>query len=1048
MLRQLCILVVALMLIYGITLSQDEVTVDTRTFGAIEARDIGPAVMSGRVASIDAVGSDRRIIYVGAASGGLWKSVNGGTSFKPIFDKYNQSIGTITIDQVRPDTVWVGTGETWVRNSVSVGDGVYKTTDGGENWEYLGLPNSERISKIVINPSEPNNVFVGVLGKLWSDSDERGVYMTNDGGKTWNKILYVNAKTGCADLAIDPQNPKIIYAAMWEFRRLPYSFKSGGPGSCLYKSEDGGKNWNKIIKEFPAGELGRIAIAVAPSKSGIIYAAVEAEKGGFYRSTDYGSSWNLMSTNPVLIQRPFYFALLAVDPKDYNRIYKPGFSLAYSEDSGKSWSSTGDGVHSDFHAIWIAPNDPNYILLGTDGGVYASQDRGATWNFFLNLPLSQFYHVSYDMEWPYNVYGGLQDNGSWMGPSQSPGGIENKDWKNVGFGDGFYAFPDPTDKDIVYSQWQGGNIVRFHKSLSQPKIIKAFPQKGEPDYRWNWNTPFVVGAKSKALYVGSQFLLKSTDKGESWKKISPDLTTNNPAKQKQNETGGLTLDNSTAENHCTIYSISESPVDDKIIWAGTDDGNIQVTKDGGKIWKNVVKNIPGLPPETWCTCVSAGNFAAGTAYATFSGYQTGDTNHYVYKTDDYGQTWISLAGEGIRGFARVVRQDIVNPELLFLGTEFGLYVSIDGGKHWAQFTGNLPGVPVYDIAIHPREGDLILATHGRGIMIIDDISPFRAITQQALNSDLYIFPSRPLQIKIPRSEQTFPGGQEYVGSNPTSAATITYYLKKRHVIGDLNVEVFGPDGKLLTKMPGGKYKGLNRVKWFMRMKPPKVAPSPTLAGQALFGPMVPEGTYTFKITKGDKIYDGSFNLIPDQSEPYSKEDRVLQNKIMMKLYNLQADLAYTAEAVDDLRKQIDDRRTKIDSTTNLGKILSKLSKRLDSLHNSLMVKYIGAGLTSEEKLRERVVDLYGAVSNYGGPPTRSQIDLAGKLESEIKYVDAYFNNITENEISGINNKLQSAKVELLKKMTREEFEKKEETGGTGGGLLRNMLHFPGILGYH
>jgi photosystem II stability/assembly factor-like uncharacterized protein len=1046
MLRKFYISFLMIVMIYGVLWSQGEITIDSRTFGAIEARDIGPAVMSGRVSSIDAVNNDRRIIYIGAASGGLWKSVNGGTSFKPIFDKYNQSIGNIAIDQAHPDTVWVGTGEPWVRNSVSVGDGIYKTTDGGDNWEFLGLPNSERISKIVINPSDPSNVFVGVLGKLWSDSDERGVYVTKDGGKTWNKVLYVNEKTGCADIAIDPQNPKIIYAAMWEFRRLPYFFKSGGPGSSLYKSEDGGKTWNKITKGFPDGELGRIAIAIAPSKTNIVYVTVEAEKGGFYRSSDYGNNWTLMSTNPVLVQRPFYFSLLAVDPKDYNRIYRPGFALAYSEDSGKSWSSTGDGVHSDYHAIWIAPNEPNYILLGTDGGVYASQDRGATWNFFLNLPLSQFYHISYDMERPYNVYGGLQDNGSWMGPSQSPGGIENKDWKNVGFGDGFYAFPDPTDKDIVYSQWQGGNIARFHKSLFQSKMIKAFPHKGEPDYRWNWNTPFIVGAKSKALFVGSQFLLKSTDKGESWKRISPDLTTNNLAKEKQNESGGLTLDNSTAENHCTIFSISESPIDDKVIWAGTDDGNLQVTKDGGKTWKNVVKNIPGLPPETWCMCISAGNFSAATAFAAFSGHQTGDTNHYVFGTTDYGQTWRSISGNGMRGFARVIRQDLVKPDLLFLGTEFGLYISIDSGKHWAQFTGNLPSVPVFDIAIHPREGDLILATHGRGVMIIDDISPFRAITPDALNSDLYIFPSRPLQIKIPRGEQTFPGGQEYVGSNPTSSATITYYMKKRHVLGDLNVEVFGPDGKLLTKMPGGNYKGLNRVKWAMRMKPPKVAPSPSLAGQALFGPMVPEGTYTFKITKGDKVYNGSFKLIPDQSEPYSKADRDLQYKTMMKLYNMQADLAYTAETVDDLRKQIDDRSTKLDSMTSLGKTLRELSHRLDSLHNSMMVKYVGAGLTSEERLRERVVGLYGNVSNYGGAPTRSQIDLTGKLESEIKDVDVYFKNITDKEISTINSQLQSVKVEPLKKMTREEFDKKEESGGSAGKPLWHILRFPLILG--
>ena len=1044
MLREIYILSAILIIALSTLWSQEELIIDSKTFGAIEARDIGPAVMSGRVATLDVVNNDRCIIYVGAASGGVWKSINGGISFKPIFDKYTQSIGNIAIDQAHPDTVWVGTGEPWVRNSVSVGNGVFKTTDGGENWTYAGLPNSERISKIVINSSNPDIVYVGVLGKLWSDSDERGVYMTMDGGQTWEKILYINEKTGCADLAIDPQNPNVIYAAMWEFRRLPYFFKSGGPGSSLYKTEDGGKTWSKITNGFPEGELGRIAIAVAPSKPNIIYTTVEAKNGGIFRSTDYGNNWTLMSTNPVVLQRPFYFSLLAVDPKDCNRVYRPGFSLAYSEDSGKSWNSTGEGVHSDYHAIWIDPKDPSYILVGTDGGVYESLDRGGTWAFFLNLPLSQFYHVSYDMERPYNVYGGLQDNGSWMGPSESPGGIENKDWDNVGFGDGFYAFPDPADKDIVYSQWQGGNIVRYHKSLQQPKMIKVFPKKGEPDYRWNWNTPFVAGAKSKALLVGSQFVFKSTDKGESWKKISPDLTTNDPEKQKQNETGGLTLDNSTAENHCTIYSISESPLDEKIIWAGTDDGNLQVTRDGGQNWVNVVKNIPGLPPNTWCMCVSAGNFSKGTAYSAFSGYQTGDMSLYVYKTTDYGNTWSSITNDAVKGFARVIREDLVNPNLLFLGTEFGLFLTVDGGKHWAQFTGNLPNVPVYDLAIHPREGDLIIATHGRGIMIIDDISPLRAFTPEALNADLFIFPSRPLEIKIPRSEQSFPGGQEYVGRNPSSAASITYYMKKRHVFGDLNVEIFGPDGKLLTKMPAGTYKGLNRIKWAMRMKPPKVAPSPSLAGQALFGPMVPEGKYTYKITKGEKVYEGSFTLVPDARDPYTKADRDLQYATVMKLYKMQADLAYTAEAVEDLRNQSDKRRTDMDSSTALALTLKEFSRRLDSLHNSLMIKYVGAGLTSEERLREKVVDLYGAVSNFSGRPTQSQLDLAQKLSDEILQVDKFFNNIVDRELPSINQQLQSINLVPLKLISRDEFNKKE-SGEGGGKLIRRITANPSIF---
>ncbi|HEX8184392.1 MAG TPA: glycosyl hydrolase, partial [Blastocatellia bacterium] len=818
-------------LVAAAALAQSAIKVDSSTFGAIEARHIGPAITGGRIAAIDGVASDPRIIYVGSAGGGVWKSINGGTTFKSVFDKYTQSIGAVTIDQAHPETVWVGTGESWTRNSTSVGTGLYKTADGGDSWKRVGLENSERIARIVIDPKNSDTVYVAATGHLWDGNEERGVYKTTDGGKTWQRALFVDSDTGCADLAIDPQEPRILYASMWQFRRKPYFFTSGGPGSGLYKSTDAGKTWKKLTKDMPEGELGRIAVAVAPTRPNTVYAIVEAKKSAVYRSEDLGESWAKVSSSQSATGRPFYFASVTVDPKDYNRLYKPDYSLSVSTDGGQSFVARGGRAHGDFHAVWVNPLDPFQIYVGTDGGVYVSNDKANSFRFLSNLPVGQFYHVSFDMEQPYNVYGGLQDNGSWMGPSQSVNGIENKDWRNVGFGDGFHTYPDPLDKDIVYSEFQGGNVLRFHKSTGEIKAIRPYPRQGEPKYRFNWNTAMALSPTNKnALYIGAQFLFRSTNRGESWERISPDLTTNDPAKQKQEESGGISIDNSSAENHCTIFTIAESPLDEKVIWAGTDDGNVQVTRDGGKNWANVTPNIQGLPANTWCSTVEASRFERGTAYATFDGHQTGDLKAYVFKTVDFGKTWRSLGAEMIQGYAHVIREDRVNPNLLFVGTEFGLFLSIDGGEQWAQFTGNLPPVSIRDIAIHPREHDLILATHGRGILIIDDITPLRQITPKVLETAATLFESRPSQMTIPLVAQDFPGDAEFVAANPTENATITYYLKDRHVFGDMKVEIYDSEGKLMATLPAGKRRGINRVTWAMRQKPPKVPPSPNLAG--------------------------------------------------------------------------------------------------------------------------------------------------------------------------------------------------------------------------
>jgi photosystem II stability/assembly factor-like uncharacterized protein len=946
---------------------------DSAVFGVLEARPIGPAITSGRITALEGVNSDPRILYVGSAGGGVWKTTNGGLTFRPVFDKYSQSIGAIAIDQSKPATVWIGTGESWVRNSVSVGAGVYKSTDAGEDWKLVGLKDSEHIAKIVIDPKKPDTVYVAAMGHLWNANQERGLYKTADGGKTWQRILFVDDATGCADVAIDPQETNVIYASMWQFRRLPWSFQSGGPGSGLYRSTDGGKTWEHV--QIASGTLGRIAIAVAPARPNVVYAAVEA--GGhnaIYRSDDMGKTWTEKDAGKLLNARPFYFSLVVADPKDYNRVYKTSLNLFRSNDGGRAFSMLPGGYHSDTHALWIDPSNTNTLYLGTDGGVYRSTDGGTVWQFLRNLPVGQFYHVTYDMEQPYNVYGGLQDNGSWTAPSQGRGGIQNRDWRVVGMGDGFNSFADPKDRDIVYSEYQGGRALRYSRATGEIKSIQPYPGPRDPSYRFNWNAPFVLSPNDPGvMYIGAQFVFRSRDRGESWERISPDLTTNDPAKQRQSESGGVSVDNTSAENHCTLTVIAESPVDRNVIWAGSDDGNVQYTADGGKTWVNAGTAIPGLPANTWVTSIEPGRFDRAAAFATFDGHQTGDTKSYVYKTADFGKTWQPIAGEGIEGFARVIRQDLKRPDLLFAGTESGLYLTLDGGRQWARFSGNLPPVPVFDLAIHPRDADLIVATHGRGIYIIDDITPLRQLTPKVLEAPMTMLETRPHPARQAVAEQIFTGSDEFTGYNPREAAYVVYYLRDRQLIGDFKVEIYDPAGKLVATLPGTGRRGINRVEWLMRLKAPRVPAAPELSG-AIFGPMAPEGTYRVKVTNGEQSLTSSLTLTGDPLLGHSAEDRKLQHETLMRVYN-------TLERLADLDGEVLKAR---DGATDAAR-----KQRLEALHARLAATRAGM-FTGDEQLREKLSDLYADISRYGGRPTRSQIDRAAALEAEVKAAEAEF----------------------------------------------------------
>jgi photosystem II stability/assembly factor-like uncharacterized protein len=1023
------------------TVAPGSAKVDSETISGLGARNIGSAAMSGRIAAIAAVHEGNRLtVYLGSASGGVWKSENGGTTYKPVFDKEPvQSIGAVAIDPTNPKIIWVGSGEAWTRNSVSIGDGIYKSVDGGDNWTNMGLRESERIAKILIDPSDPNTVYACVPGKLWSDSEDRGVYKTTNGGQSWTKVLKgPNASTGCSMISMDAKSPKTLFAGMWDFRRKGWTFRSGGDGetapsgSGLFKSTDGGATWNDLnassASGLPAKPWGRIAVTVAPSNSNVVYAFIEAAppKNALYRSADGGKTWEMRDRSQAMIWRPFYFANLLVDPKDENRVYKPDGPLVVSSDGGQSFSGIGGGAHGDFHDVWIDPASTDHLITGDDGGVWYSYDAGNKWWKGDNLPVSQFYHVSLDNDRPYHVYGGLQDNSSWVGDSEYPGGITNGRWENMYGGDGFWMFVDPTDQNYLYAEAQGGEIGRVNRKTHETRPLKPLPRYKEGKERFNWNTPIHVSPTNNGtLYIGSQYLYRTKDFGQTWDRISPDLTTNDPSKQLQEQSGGVTVDNSAAEMHTTIYAIAESPRNPNLIWAGTDDGNLQVTRDGGKSWTNVVANVPNLPKNAWVSSVDPSHHNEGTIYATFDLHTFGDMRPYAYKSTDYGKTWTSVIAPGspVRGYAHVIKEDLVNPNLLFLGTEFGLWVSLDGGTQWSRYKGgDFPAVAVRDLAIHPRDNDLVIATHGRGIWIVDDITPLRALTPAALASDVVFIRARPTVLKIPANGGWANGDASYTGDNPPDAAVITYYLKKRHIFGDMKIEVLDAAGKVVGTVPSTKRRGLSRVRWSMRLKPPKVPPAASAAFGAAFGPRVLPGTYTVKMTKDDKVYTLPLQLVPDPRTTHTLADRQAQFALANRLAALLGDMSFAVERMNGVRSALADRAAKLPAGDPLAQRLRDASAAADVLRKKIVATKEGGMITGEERLRENLADLYSAVVFYDGRPSQMQLDRTAAIGHELSDVVAAFDAWSAKDLATLNTELGTKNLQPIVLMTRQDWE--------------------------
>jgi photosystem II stability/assembly factor-like uncharacterized protein len=799
-------------------------------------RSIGPANMGGRVTAIEGVPGDPYTFYVGGADGGIFKTTNGGTTFKPIFD--NQavlSIGAITIAPSDPNVIWVGTGEGDPRNTASFGDGVYRSTDAGDTWKHLGLKETERIKRIKVDPRDPDIAYVAAVGRAWGPNEERGVFKTSDGGKTWTKVLFIDKDTGCSDIDIDLQNPRILYAGMYTYRRKPWHFSSGGGQTALYKSIDSGATWNKLTNGLPKTPMDRIGIAVSRSNPMTVYMITETKtEGNLFRSDDRGESWRMVHNDPNINFRPFYYSDIRVDPNDPERVYSLGGGLSVTRDGGRTFLRIANGVHGDHQAMWIDPMNSNRVLNGSDGGFQVSNDKGATWDIINNVVLSQYYHITYDMRQPYYVYGGLQDNGNWVGPSATlyREGIRKDDWYTVSGGDGFFVVPDVSSPNLVYSDSQGGTISLTDTNSGNTRSIHPYPKETGSSgnaiagykYRFNWNPPIVASPHDpKTVYFGGNFLFKTTNYGHSWQEISQDLTTNDKSKQ-QTSGGPVVTDNTAAEFHCTILAIAESPVKPGVIWVGTDDGNVQVTQDGGKSWKNVVANIKGLPANSWVPNIDASHFDAGTAYVAFDRHQDDDFAPWAFKTTDYGQTWTSIKGDlPAKGYLHVVREDPKVKNLLYCGTELGVFASWDGGGHWISIRNNIPPVAVRDIVVHPRDNDLIIATHGRGVYILDGATALQEIAT-AKSNDVHLFDvSQAIRYQTWGRDSNL-GQRTFTAANPPAGALIDYYLKA-DVSGPIVITVADKTGKTIRTIRSTANKaGVNRIVWDLRYDPPAPAP--------------------------------------------------------------------------------------------------------------------------------------------------------------------------------------------------------------------------------
>jgi len=1003
-------------------------------FKHIEWRNIGPANMVGRITDIEGVPGDMNIVYVGTASGGIWKSTNGGVTWTPIFENQGvASIGDIALEPGNPEVIYVGTGESNVRNSVSFGNGVYKSTDGGKTWQHLGLRDTRHISRIVINPKNPEIVYVGALGHAFGPNRERGVFRSINGGKTWTRVLYTDEFHGVADMDIDPQNPNIVYAALWRFERKPWTFTSGDEKGGVYKSVDGGQSWKRLEKGLPK-LIGRIGIKVSRSNPNVVYAITESKEGTLYRSDDKGETFCLVSKDVEIVSRGFYYTDIRVDPADENRVYAVSSRLHLSIDGGKTFKRISSSTHVDFHALWIDPLEPRRMWQGQDGGVAVSYDRGKTWEYVNNFPVGQFYQIYTDNREPfYYVGGGLQDNGTWYGPNRTrePFGILNDDWRMISFGDGFHIIVHPDDPELFLSESQGGNIMRTNMRTREQQNVSPQPRRadGAPasmlKYRFNWNTPLVLSPHdANTVYVGGNVVFRSKDFGSTWEIISPDLTTNDPEKQKT-AGGPAWPENTTAEYHCTIISLAESPVQPGVLWAGTDDGNLLVSKNGAETWVNVVSNVPGVPSFSPVSHVQPSYISAGMAYCSFDRHMLDDFHPYVFMTTDFGQTWMDITGDlPVSAYVWVLRKDPRNPNIIYAGTELGLFASFNGGKNWVRLhLKNLPTVAVHDILIHQRDNDLILGTHGRSIWILDDISFLQNIRKEILNQNACLFPMRPALRFATKPTRYGIGDKVFRGQNPPYGALITYYFRENIGKKDIRIEILDESGKRIRQLKLVPFqKGVNRIAWDLRYEGPRprkeIEVEEDFFSRAPRGPQVLPGRYIVRLTFEGETYEEPVEVKLDPTVNTSIEDLRTQLSVCLQIRDMQSFVNDALRALDILQDQLKERKQTLEKqkdsiSQEAIDVIEENIENIGSIKNQLVRPEGTAFWSDGPRLLDRLNRLFGAIDGVNAGPTKAQISYFNELKQEFGEAMETVNTYLQKTAKKLNDTLRKQKVPEL-----------------------------------
>lgn len=1023
----------------------------------LKFRSIGPATMGGRIDDFAVVESNPRIIYTATAAGGIFKTTNGGITWEPIFDDQpNSTIGDIALAPSDPSILYVGTGEPNNRQSSSWGAGVFKSMDAGKTWQQVGLKDTHHIGRIVIHPSDPNIVYVAALGHLWGPNHERGVFKSTDGGATWSQSLYIDDDTGVSDIAMDPQSPNILYAAAYERRRTVFGYNGGGPKGGLYRTIDGGSHWTKLTNGLPAsGDIGRCAVEVYRKNPNIVYALIEnMAQGGIYRSEDKGATWAKMSdTDP----RPSYYSQIRIDPNNDQKVWVLGAPLYYTEDGGRTFrDDRWQKIHSDFHALWIDPANSDHILVGSDGGITVTFDGGRNWDYLNNIPIAQFYEIAYDMEKPYNLCGGLQDNFSWCGPSATLNtrGIANDEWFTVSGGDGFYARIDPQDHNIVYAESQDGNIQRRDLRTGESRSIRPLEDNDKsPRYRFQWNSPMLISQfDNKTIYYGGNYVFKSTNRGDSWERLGPDLTTG--VERDKLPILGKVPDKETLSRHdgvqqfpC-ITTMAESPKDAAVLWAGTDDGNVQVTRDGGKTWTNVAGKVPGVKKGAYVSRIETSHFDAGTAYVAFDNHRSDDFSVYIYTTANYGNSWTRITS-GIpeeAGTVHVIREDPVNRNLLFAGTEFGLFVSVNRGTGWQKMASGLPTVPVDDIQIHPRDHDLILATHGRSLWIMDDIGPLEQISDNELSTDLHVFDMRPGVTWHLANNKGFTGARDFIAPNPPYGVIINYFLKsKPEGKNSVKITVTDKSGNQVRQLTAEGEAGINRTEWDLRYESPVERRGPGRAGEGGGagggggfgfgggrGPLVDPGEYMITVAALGKKESKPAVIEEDPRVTMSPEERTERREAIAKLYAM-------AKEADSGRRKIAALRTSLTALTDSWKrpgskqipddikktandLLSQVKETLPTFDTERQGQLGSAGPPlkyTPPPINQKLTRLMFAIDSYSAIPTARQMADIAQASTELKDGLAALKKLTDEDVPRLNKMMAEAGVPYVSADERE-----------------------------